>query len=497
MVQQHKRTSAPQAALAPEVGPEAVTSSNSAALAEMAQGGGNRGPFEAPVLNAALAECFGTSLDGLSADWAADENDAIGAAASTTGTAMSFGNGIEEDLSDSAAMETIGHETAHALAGGGSGQTLLDAPGDPGEGRADRAGKAFAGWVTGGMTGAAPKLSAAEGGRARTHRLATSTLTGSPSLKVGSSGALVTTLQTLLNSHGANPALLVDGAFGPRTDTAVRAFQGSHGLVVDGVVGPKTAGALTAAPSGGAVAGALTGNPSLRNGSSGDQVRILQSLLTAAGFATAVDGAFGPVTESKVRSYQASRGLTADGVVGPITANALNTGAMATTSAPAANAGPAPSFDPAGRLNDGNVAPGLKRNAEATCEALQDEGHEPYIVSVYRSMATQDALYDQGRTTPGNIVTWVTGGGSWHNYGCAVDIAFWNDAHTAPSWASSYPWARIGPVGLANGFTRWGGTFGDSPHLELHPKWGNSCYNLETTATNSGLPAVWSQVGAN
>lgn len=40
--------------------------------------------------------------------------------------------------------------------------------------------------------------------------------------------------------------LVVDGIFGPLTDTAVRNFQKSKGLVVDGIVGPKTWGALFA-----------------------------------------------------------------------------------------------------------------------------------------------------------------------------------------------------------------------------------------------------------
>lgn len=39
-----------------------------------------------------------------------------------------------------------------------------------------------------------------------------------------------------------------------------------------------------------------------------------------------------------------------------------------------------------------------------------------------RSSAKQTALYAQGRTTPGPIVTWAEGGRSYHNYGLAVDI---------------------------------------------------------------------------
>ena len=49
----------------------------------------------------------------------------------------------------------------------------------------------------------------------------------------------------------------------------------------------------------------------LKNGSKGEDVKKLQEKLGLA-----ADGDFGPVTESKVKVWQASNGLTADGVVG-------------------------------------------------------------------------------------------------------------------------------------------------------------------------------------
>lgn len=57
-------------------------------------------------------------------------------------------------------------------------------------------------------------------------------------LKQGTSGYRVTTLQYLLRRHGHDVA--ADGDFGPLTREAVIAFQGSAGLATDGVVGPKT-----------------------------------------------------------------------------------------------------------------------------------------------------------------------------------------------------------------------------------------------------------------
>ncbi|HVI55846.1 MAG TPA: peptidoglycan-binding domain-containing protein [Luteibacter sp.] len=67
---------------------------------------------------------------------------------------------------------------------------------------------------------------------------------GHGSLKDGSHGEKVTTLQTDLaklgftDAHGR--ALHPDGDFGPGTKAAVEKFQRAHGLTADGVAGPKT-----------------------------------------------------------------------------------------------------------------------------------------------------------------------------------------------------------------------------------------------------------------
>ncbi len=45
------------------------------------------------------------------------------------------------------------------------------------------------------------------------------------------------------------------------------------------------------------------------------------------------------------------------------------------------------------------------------------------IVQGLRTIAEQDALYAQGRTKPGKIVTNARGGSSYHNYGVAIDFA--------------------------------------------------------------------------
>ncbi|MBC8586976.1 LysM peptidoglycan-binding domain-containing protein [Paratissierella segnis] len=64
-----------------------------------------------------------------------------------------------------------------------------------------------------------------------------------PTLRLGSQGASVRQLQTLLRNNGFDPGP-IDGIFGNRTHAAVIAFQRSRGLVQDGIVGVLTWTAL-------------------------------------------------------------------------------------------------------------------------------------------------------------------------------------------------------------------------------------------------------------
>ncbi|SEL58339.1 Peptidoglycan-binding (PGRP) domain of peptidoglycan hydrolases-containing protein [Stigmatella aurantiaca] len=137
-----------------------------------------------------------------------------------------------------------------------------------------------------------------------------------PTLKQGATGASVTNLQNRLAQHGFNPGA-ADGQFGPKTTAAVKAFQSAKGLVADGVVGPKTWAKLNAAAAPSAPGGS---GPTLKQGYSGAPVTALQNRLNQLGFnAGAADGQFGPKTTAAVKAFQSSKGLVADGVVGPKT----------------------------------------------------------------------------------------------------------------------------------------------------------------------------------
>jgi peptidoglycan hydrolase-like protein with peptidoglycan-binding domain len=69
--------------------------------------------------------------------------------------------------------------------------------------------------------------------------------------------------------------------------------------------------------------GTISPWPVVRRGHQEHPVRTLQHLLRARGHPVTVDGVFGPATESAVRAFQTSKGLTVDGIVGPQTWPAL------------------------------------------------------------------------------------------------------------------------------------------------------------------------------
>jgi peptidoglycan hydrolase-like protein with peptidoglycan-binding domain len=59
--------------------------------------------------------------------------------------------------------------------------------------------------------------------------------------------------------------------------------------------------------------------PQEQEGSAGEDVKTVQYLLTAHGHPTGVDGDYGQKTQAAVEAFQSSRGLSADGIVGPQT----------------------------------------------------------------------------------------------------------------------------------------------------------------------------------
>lgn len=96
-----------------------------------------------------------------------------------------------------------------------------------------------------------------------------------------------------------------------------------------------------------------------------------------------------------------------------------------------------------------------------------EAGIDVLITSTYRDAESQNALYAQGRTTPGKIVTRAKAGESFHNWRCAFDFvpivggkAQWNDTGL---------FERCGEIGESIGL-EWAGRwtkFKELPHLQF------------------------------
>ena len=147
-------------------------------------------------------------------------------------------------------------------------------------------------------------------------------------LRLGSRGADVATVQARLNKLGYN-AGAADGIFGRRTYNAVVAFQRANGLSVDGIVGKNTRAKLFSAkttPSRGGSSSSGSKNTgtstasitsTLRRGSRGSQVTTLQKRLNTLGYnAGTAEGIFGGRTYNAVVAFQRANGLSVDGIVG-------------------------------------------------------------------------------------------------------------------------------------------------------------------------------------
>ncbi len=178
----------------------------------------------------------------------------------------------------------------------------------------------------------------------------------------GSRGTAVKELQQALIDLGFLKGS-ADGIFGNKTENAVRSFQRANKLTVDGLAGKKTQSILFAARSTTSSASSssaqaqasqasasqaassqssssassasddtlFSGNyNSLRIGSAGNRVKILQSALITLKYLNGkADGIFGNQTKNAVLAFQKQNKLTQDGIAGRKTLTALESAVKA------------------------------------------------------------------------------------------------------------------------------------------------------------------------
>lgn len=117
-----------------------------------------------------------------------------------------------------------------------------------------------------------------------------------------------------------------------------------------------------------------------------------------------------------------------------------------------------------------DLLPGVAAMCKRFIEKCKEQDIEVLITSTYRDMESQAALYEQGRTKPGKVVTNAKAGQSFHNYRCAFDFvplvngkAVWDDIELI---------SKCGEIGESVGLN-WAGrwkTFKELLHLQYSEK---------------------------
>lgn len=113
--------------------------------------------------------------------------------------------------------------------------------------------------------------------------------------------------------------------------------------------------------------------------------------------------------------------------------------------------------------------PIVRLAAERLIERSFARGVPILITQGLRTIAEQDALYAQGRTQPGKIVTNARGGYSFHNFGVAIDFCLLQPDGKSVSWTVGKDWMIVVEIAKSLGF-EWGGdwtSFKDYPHFEM------------------------------
>jgi peptidoglycan L-alanyl-D-glutamate endopeptidase CwlK len=174
--------------------------------------------------------------------------------------------------------------------------------------------------------------------------------------------------------------------------------------------------------------------------------------------------------EAMIAAVQTALGLTVDGKAGPETWGAIYK-KLVPEAKPKSVPVPIPdTVDARSEKIIATLLPEVQPLARALVHKAAANGITIKLISGLRTIAEQDALYAQGRTTPGAIVTKVRGGHSNHNFGIAFDIGVFEGTKYLPE---SPKYKAVGVLGVELGLD-WGGNwknFVDTPHYQLRPEW--------------------------
>lgn len=115
-----------------------------------------------------------------------------------------------------------------------------------------------------------------------------------------------------------------------------------------------------------------------------------------------------------------------------------------------------------------DLHPKVKNLCEIFIKKCDEAGIDVLITSTYRDHESQNALYAQGRTTAGKIVTNAKAGQSWHNWRLAFD--FVPLVNGKAMWADTGLFTKCGRIAESIGLEwagSWSGKFKETAHCQF------------------------------
>ena len=177
--------------------------------------------------------------------------------------------------------------------------------------------------------------------------------------------------------------------------------------------------------------------------------------------------------DEMIAAVQTELGIQVDGKAGPETWGAIYRRIVPQAPARKGHAVPPTDMAVADARSERHIAtllPEVRPLARALVHKAAGMGIQIRILSGFRTYEEQAALYAQGRTAPGRVITNARPGYSNHNFGIAFDVGVFEGSRYL---GESPKYKAVGALGMDIGL-EWGGswkTLVDEPHFQLRPPW--------------------------
>ncbi len=146
-------------------------------------------------------------------------------------------------------------------------------------------------------------------------------------------------------------------------------------------------------------------------------------------------------------------------------------------------------FDPLKISRDLDLcAPYFKSSVQKALAECAGLGYMLSTFEAFRTPERQDWLFEQGRGREGKIVTKSRGWESWHQYGLAIDGAFW----IGGKWTWDGPWDKVAPILFSHGLDSLAPF--EQAHFQITG--GLTIKEARQITQKSGLQSLWQKIAA-